>query len=71
MLDCQIEVHLISYLKSIKKQLTFRLVSPSRFAVVTKHVPCWSAEDSRIKSQGNSSFVFTLTISPTCQIKQK
>lgn len=44
---------------------TLWLLSPSRLAVVTKHVPSSRDEDRRMRSQGNVSFSFTNITSPT------
>lgn len=44
---------------------TLWLLSPSRLAVVTKHVPSSRDDDKRIRSQGKVSSSFTKTTSPT------
>lgn len=41
-----------------------RLVSPSKFAVVTKHFPLESEDHKRIASQGTSQSRFIFTSSP-------
>ena len=48
---------------------TFKLVSPSKLAVVTWHFPSGSSDDSNTKSQGNSSSALTFTISPIFEKK--
>jgi len=45
-----------------------RFVSPSRFAVITKHLPEEEEVDRRTKSAGKVSFSLTITISPTWKI---
>lgn len=55
---------LISPVFMSRKQ-TFRLVSPSRLAVVMWHVPSARSDDKSTRSAGNVSSLATLTISPT------
>lgn len=49
----------------MSRKQTFRLVSPSRLAVVMWHVPSARSDDKSTRSAGNVSSLATLTISPT------
>lgn len=50
---------------------TFRLVSPSRLAVVMWQVPSARSDDSSTKSAGKVSSLATRTMSPTCVGRKK
>ena len=55
----------IYFLVCLTANLGFRLVSPSRLAVITLHFPWREEVDRRRRSQGNFSLFFTATMSPT------